>query len=627
MARKTNKLKSKVLNSADYWSKRAEYNFLHQEELQKEYVAKIESIYSEVEEQLQKELSKTYARYANNNQITNEEAYKKLNKNQLAQYKSNVFDYIKKAQKNADNPEYTKYLLNESLKHKVTVLDEIKTNWKAIVNKYADPKPEENILKEVYAKTSLATEFDIEKGLGVRIDFNAVDENKLNRVINETWAGGNFYSRYWGNQSKLAEELDKILVNGFATGQSYSKMAEKIANATGKSKARAMTLVRTECARLDNMATLDNLYDIKTKKFQYSATLDNRTSDICSSMDGQIFNIEDAEVGLNVPPLHPNCRSTIIPYEDENDITQRMERDIKTGKSKLIDVDDKYDYSDWAEEKYGKEVANKIRNNTLDLQTIVKSQSDSKTTFGKIIAQTGIGYFDTNSHKQKVDEARERTFTDIQAQDPSKYTEEFYDSQLEKIQELVIAKGNELTIRIKAVNLDLIVEDGRLKNQQQTGISSGNYNPEWRKTIEGQLFNIPLDAEDSLRPTYGYLSNKAVENGVRSYELMKYGDVKIVLKGELKERSTITFGDSMNNSARIYPSKFNEIKKTSIRPEDLAFEKWEDLEFGGYPEIQVHNGVLLTDIYKIEIPKQYKSQIKSKTISKLKNNGIKVVWK
>lgn len=45
--------------------------------------------------------------------------------------------------------------------------------------------------------------------------------------------------------------------------------------------------------------------------YQYSAILDDRTTDICSSLNGKIFKadgISDIE-----PPLHYNCRSTLVP--------------------------------------------------------------------------------------------------------------------------------------------------------------------------------------------------------------------------------------------------------------------------------------------------------------------------
>ena len=55
------------------------------------------------------------------------------------------------------------------------------------------------------------------------------------------------------------------------------------------------------------------------KKYKYLATLDGRTSDICRALDGQVF-----EVGKGpVPPMHINCRSQRVPYEEDEIKTKR----------------------------------------------------------------------------------------------------------------------------------------------------------------------------------------------------------------------------------------------------------------------------------------------------------------
>ena len=47
------------------------------------------------------------------------------------------------------------------------------------------------------------------------------------------------------------------------------------------------------------------------KYFRFIATLDRRTSATCRAHDGHVYPIDEASIGGNVPPLHPNCRSTI----------------------------------------------------------------------------------------------------------------------------------------------------------------------------------------------------------------------------------------------------------------------------------------------------------------------------
>src|SRR5690606_10648598 len=43
--------------------------------------------------------------------------------------------------------------------------------------------------------------------------------------------------------------------------------------------------------------------------YRWSSTLDSRTSPVCQSLDGKVFEFGKGPV----PPAHPNCRSSIVP--------------------------------------------------------------------------------------------------------------------------------------------------------------------------------------------------------------------------------------------------------------------------------------------------------------------------
>ena len=68
--------------------------------------------------------------------------------------------------------------------------------------------------------------------------------------------------------------------------------------------------------------------------FQFSAVLDNRTTDICRSLDGKTFTFEDG-TGLEFrPPLHFNCRSIILPVPGAQAPTGlKVESIVRDGKT------------------------------------------------------------------------------------------------------------------------------------------------------------------------------------------------------------------------------------------------------------------------------------------------------
>jgi SPP1 gp7 family putative phage head morphogenesis protein len=45
----------------------------------------------------------------------------------------------------------------------------------------------------------------------------------------------------------------------------------------------------------------------------FSAIMDDRTTEICQSLDGQVFTYGDPDIARFTPPLHFNCRSTLVP--------------------------------------------------------------------------------------------------------------------------------------------------------------------------------------------------------------------------------------------------------------------------------------------------------------------------
>src|SRR5690606_20868692 len=79
----------------------------------------------------------------------------------------------------------------------------------------------------------------------------------------------------------------------------------------------------------------------------FLATLDSRTSEICRSMDGRVFALSEREVGVNYPPLHARCRSTVVPYfDDEIDPGERIARD-EDGQTYYVPGD--ISYQQWYE--------------------------------------------------------------------------------------------------------------------------------------------------------------------------------------------------------------------------------------------------------------------------------------
>lgn len=599
-------IKKAIENNSNYWEKRALENKLNVIENEEDYLKRITSIYDHANKQIDEKLARVYARYAKENNLTLEEAYKQLPKKMETEYKKDVMDYVNKAK----DPSYKQYLLNQSIMHKHSVLDQLRTEMRDVIYDIDVEETGGKFLEKIFTDSNYRAQYSNNEEA-----FAKVDKQKIQNLLKENWSGGgNFSELIWKDREKLVKALDDIVMKGLATGDNYDKMSDKLAKRMDTSKSNAKRLIMTESARMENEGLLSYYQRIGAKQLIFVATLDMRTSEICRAMDGTIIPIEDAKIGLNVPPLHPYCRSVISPHYEGNEPGDRVYRDTETGKTKKGEY---RTYKEYLEEELGdKEQAEALASTRNDLQTLVMAIDNISNS-----AKYYNDGTDNNQYKDAVYKIQEDEYNNIYSVN-DKYTDEYMDEQFEKVKELVNDEANELVIRVKEASMKNILEDGEFKNQYTTLTSGGTYNPDWRKVVENNLFNIPINAISRNRPIYGYISNKFVENGSRGFELQKYGNIKVVLKDSVKDRCYFTMGDSMNNSSRIIPSKLKDMQRYSIRPEELAFNKWKNLgEFRGYPEIQIFGGVKLSDIKYIELPKELKGSEIAKSIS---DNGIKI---
>ena len=153
-----------------------------------------------------------------------------------------------------------------------------------------------------------------EKGLIPKTDIMSY-EKQVQEVLNSVWCadGQNWSGRIWKNDALLVTRLEQALIECIARGVSKDILVTQIKQDFNTGFFNADRIVRTELTYCQNAACMNRYKDAGVKEFQFLAEIDSRTSDICRSMNGKIFKMKDAVVGENVGPLHPNCRSTIIP--------------------------------------------------------------------------------------------------------------------------------------------------------------------------------------------------------------------------------------------------------------------------------------------------------------------------
>ena len=197
-------------------------------------------------------------------------------------------------------------------------------------------------LRSIIPEAYYHTIFDIAQGVGEQPVFSTVNTRLINQIINDQWSGKNYSQRIWWNTSKLAEDVQQLLTTAAMTGESIYKTSRRLSERFGQSMNNSVRLIRTETTYSCNQAELASYEELDIEKYEFVATLDTRTSPICQKMDGKVFKTEDAKAGINLPAMHPNCRSTTIPYFKDGMPEYRTARD-KDGKRIKVPADMKYD--------------------------------------------------------------------------------------------------------------------------------------------------------------------------------------------------------------------------------------------------------------------------------------------
>lgn len=186
--------------------------------------------------------------------------------------------------------------------------------------------------------------FDTAKKLGKTPTFSTLDTKTINKVLDTKFYGKNYSERIWDNSDRLAGELNEIIGRAVATGQAQAKTIREIQERFGVKMSDAARLVRTEICYFENQGELESYKELGVEKYKFLATLDSRTSELCRDMDGKVFSVKEAKQGENVPPLHPYCRSTIVPYINKKlEPKQRIARDPATERNYYVQGDMNYE--------------------------------------------------------------------------------------------------------------------------------------------------------------------------------------------------------------------------------------------------------------------------------------------
>lgn len=186
---------------------------------------------------------------------------------------------------------------------------------------------------------------DIASLARIEVGFGQMSRHQLDAILKTGYNGKSYSSKLWYDCNQVAKVLEQKMPSILASGVSTGEASEILADTLKTSQSNAARLFRTEGTFVMGQADRTLYTQLGISEYEFVATLDSRTSEICSPLDGSVFALSGAVPGKNYPPMHPNCRSTTVPMVDVSDLDVERFARVGSGRGELIKP---ITYSEWS---------------------------------------------------------------------------------------------------------------------------------------------------------------------------------------------------------------------------------------------------------------------------------------
>ncbi len=287
-----------------YWEERARQNKLNVINIGENGINELKRVLKTNLDDIQKEIKTFYDKYGDN-------PAEQLSYKEFEQYKK---DLKAKAKKYPKDKTLQRMAKQDIPKYRIDRLRQLEADLQirlAKVTAYQETSIN-GTLKDVAKVSHEATKKMMKEAIGLSI--GSINSKQIAALISTDWSGKNWSSRLWADREKLGKKLKQTLEKGITQGIGYRKMARELKAETGTSFNNAFRLIRTESAfiqgDINKTSYQQAAEELGLDEYVYDAFLDSKTSEICRELDGKRFKVSEMQIGVNAPPMHPNCRST-----------------------------------------------------------------------------------------------------------------------------------------------------------------------------------------------------------------------------------------------------------------------------------------------------------------------------
>lgn len=303
-----------------------------------EFLEDLLASYDEAADRLKGDIQRILVKFAEDNELTVENAREYLASKEYSRWKKSIQEYLEQIDDEGKNSKMVLELNTLSAKSRISrkeqLLGEIDKQMSSLAS--LTNKEIKKHLVNVLVTNYYRGHYSIQKTLKLGFNVSAINHSLVKSIIEFPWSTKQFSKTIWDDIDKMTETLRKELASGFIDGSSIQKMVKRIDDALGKGKYVTQRLVRTEAKYFAQQAQLMSYKKLGIDEYYYKGAGCPK----CAPLDGKKFKIEDAEVGVNCPPMHPNCKCRVIA------VTTRSLFDMD---SNTVPLDQNIKFKEWKE--------------------------------------------------------------------------------------------------------------------------------------------------------------------------------------------------------------------------------------------------------------------------------------
>lgn len=288
-----------------YWQERHAQWIKIQDKADDRVIKKLRKDYQRTAKELEKEIARYFKRYGRDDVIQYRIMLQELNEEDKQLLYRDMGKFAER---------YPKYAHLMSIRESIYQLNRLQglhytTQLKLLELGAIEQETIEQHLLETYGRNYSA----LMKELNIGYAFLSANDTIARQTIYTKWVNGeDFSDRIWNNKEKLLNYIYNDLRDGLIRGDNYDKMIKKLMDRMETGEFETRRLIWTESAFVLNQAHAQPYKDLGLEEYEINAIIDSKTSDICRSLHGERFRFDDMRVGVNYPPFHPWCRTTII---------------------------------------------------------------------------------------------------------------------------------------------------------------------------------------------------------------------------------------------------------------------------------------------------------------------------